>query len=136
MPVEAYWSIGKVERYHAPIRRAFDIFDSELGPSITDEAKLQMACKAVNDTAGPDGLVPTLLVFGAYPRLVRESPPLTSTAKRAKAIEKAITTIRKLRAERDIANALIATKGLVTNELLPAALPIGSEVLVYREKEG
>jgi len=26
-----------------------------------------MAVKAVNDTAGPDGLVPTLLVYGAYP---------------------------------------------------------------------
>jgi hypothetical protein len=28
-----------------------------------------MAFKAINDTAGPDGLVPTLLVFGAYPRM-------------------------------------------------------------------
>jgi hypothetical protein len=28
---------------------------------------LQMAVKAVNDTAGPDGLVLTLLVFGTYP---------------------------------------------------------------------
>jgi hypothetical protein len=25
-----------------------------------------MAVKAVNDTTGPDGLVPTLLVYGAY----------------------------------------------------------------------
>jgi hypothetical protein len=30
---------------------------------------LQLAVKAVNDTASPNGLVPTLLVFGAYPRL-------------------------------------------------------------------
>ena len=28
-----------------------------------------MAVKAVNDTAGLDGLVPTLLVYGAYPRI-------------------------------------------------------------------
>ena len=35
---------------------------------------LQMAVKAVNDTAGPDGLVPALLVFGTYPRLSEASP--------------------------------------------------------------
>ena len=28
-----------------------------------------MAVKAVNDTASPDGLVPTLLVYGAYLRI-------------------------------------------------------------------
>jgi len=28
---------------------------------------LQMAFKAINDMAGPEGLVPTLLVFKAYP---------------------------------------------------------------------
>ncbi|KAI2634264.1 hypothetical protein GGS26DRAFT_553076 [Hypomontagnella submonticulosa] len=38
-----------------------------------------MAVKAVNDTAGPDGLVPTLLVFGAYPRLVETSQSILNT---------------------------------------------------------
>jgi hypothetical protein len=28
-----------------------------------------MAFKAINNTAGPDGLVPTLLAFRAYPRM-------------------------------------------------------------------
>jgi len=28
-----------------------------------------MAVKAVNNTAGPNGLVPTLLVYGAYLRI-------------------------------------------------------------------
>jgi hypothetical protein len=28
-----------------------------------------MAVKAINDIAGPDGLIPTLLVFGSYPRI-------------------------------------------------------------------
>jgi hypothetical protein len=36
-------------------------------PDISAEAALQMAVKAVNDIAGLDGLIPTLLVFGAYP---------------------------------------------------------------------
>ena len=28
---------------------------------------LQMAIKAINDLAEPNGIIPTLLVFGAYP---------------------------------------------------------------------
>ena len=37
-----------------------------------------MAFKAVNNTVGPDGLVPTLLVFGAYPCIITDSPPSAS----------------------------------------------------------
>ena len=37
-----------------------------------------MAIKAINDTAGPDGLVPTLLVYGAYPRISNLDPPTLS----------------------------------------------------------
>jgi hypothetical protein len=37
-----------------------------------------MAVKAVNDTAGPNGLVPTLLVYGAYLRISKLDPPALS----------------------------------------------------------
>ena len=30
VPVEAYNSVGKVERYHAPLRRVYKIISSEL----------------------------------------------------------------------------------------------------------
>jgi hypothetical protein len=33
-----------------------------------------MAIKAINDTTGPNGLVPTLLVYGAYPRISNLDP--------------------------------------------------------------
>jgi len=59
-----------------------------------------MAVKAVNDTAGPDGLVLTLLVFGAYPRITTESPPSLLMVKRSEAIQKATKALRKLTAER------------------------------------
>ena len=41
---------------------------------------LQMAFKAINDIASLEGLVPTLLVFGAYPRIVESnaSSPLVA----------------------------------------------------------
>jgi hypothetical protein len=34
-----------------------------------------MAVKAVNNTAGPDGLVPTLLVFGAFSQMTELDAP-------------------------------------------------------------
>ena len=73
--VEAHNSVGKVERYHGPLRRAYEILSNEL-PSLSTnkEVILQMAVKAVNDSAGPDGIVPRLLVFGAYPRMTKDSP--------------------------------------------------------------
>ena len=86
VPVEAHWSIGKIERYHGPLRRAYEIIRAETQRSNASEAAcLQMAVKAVNDTAGPNGLVPTLLVFGAYPRITKDSPPAPSQQERKKA---------------------------------------------------
>jgi hypothetical protein len=35
-----------------------------------------MAFKAINDSAGPDGIVPTLLVYGALPRMTEYNAPL------------------------------------------------------------
>ena len=58
-----------------------------------------MAVKAINDTAGPDGLVPTLLVYGAYPRMSNLDPPAPSVIHRAAIIQKAIAEIVKLRAK-------------------------------------
>ena len=39
---------------------------------------LQIAFKVVNDIAGPNGLVLTLLIFGVYPHIVIDSLPLAS----------------------------------------------------------
>ena len=75
VPVEAHNSIGIVERYHGPIRRAYLIITTEI-QGIDKDMALQMAFKAINDTAGPDGLVPTLLVYGTLPRMVEYDTPL------------------------------------------------------------
>ena len=45
-----------------------------------------MAVKAVNDTAGPNGLIPTLLVYGAYPRISNLDPSAPSITEQAIAI--------------------------------------------------
>jgi len=49
-----------------------------------------MAVKAINNTAGPDGLVPTLLVYGAYLRIGKLDPPAPSVIDRAAVIQKAM----------------------------------------------
>jgi len=66
VPIKAYNSIKKVERYYAPLRRVYKIIFLELEDA-SEELTLQIAIKAVNNSAGLDGLVPILLVFSAYP---------------------------------------------------------------------
>ena len=55
-----------------------------------------MAVKAVNNTASPNGLVPTLLVYGAYLRISKLDPPAPSIIDRAAIIRKVIAKIVKL----------------------------------------
>ncbi|KAI1653193.1 hypothetical protein F4813DRAFT_383489 [Daldinia decipiens] len=98
VPVEAHWSIGKI------------ISEEVQG---LKEARLQMAVKAVNDTANPDGLVPTLL-----------------------AVQKAMIEVKKVKAQRTIRDAINTRNEPNTLKTLPMSLPIGSSVLVYREKGG
>ena len=45
-----------------------------------------MAVKAINDTTSPNGLVPTLLVYGAYPRISNLDSPTPSIIERAAVI--------------------------------------------------
>jgi hypothetical protein len=79
VPVEAYNSIGMVERYHGLIRRVYQIIVSEI-PELDKDMALQMAFKAINDLAGLDGLVLMLLVFGAYLRMVESDVPSFTVA--------------------------------------------------------
>jgi hypothetical protein len=123
--VEAHQSIGKVERFHAPLRRSYEIIWTETrGEQLDKHIVLQMATKAVNDTAGPNGLVPTLLVFGAYPRMSYEDPPSTNMITRGKAVKSAMNELRKLQATRKIRDAQGMRNGPVTTETV--RLPLQS----------
>jgi hypothetical protein len=100
VPVEAHNSIGKLERYHALLRRVYNVIAADLrGQGMNTEAILQMTIKAVNDTAGPDGLVPTLLVFSTYPQLMDSSSPSPSIAARSIAVRKAMAEVQKEKAK-------------------------------------
>jgi hypothetical protein len=86
--------------------------------SANKEAILQIAVKAVNDLVGLDGIVPTLLVFRAYPRIIRDfllSPFIT---KQTKAIYKAIKKVRRFYTEQQVNNALAIRNKLNTESVL------------------
>lgn len=132
-PVEAHHSIGKVERYHAPLRRAYDIISREL-PKLPKRMRLQMAFKAINDSVGPNGLVPTLLVFGAFPRMSAEGAPTATIAERAAAVRSAMDEIKRLRSTRQVRSGLAQRNGPITAHL--HNLPLNSEVLAWRDGKG
>ena len=87
-----------------------------------------MAVKAVNDTTGPDGLVPTLLIFGAYPQMTDYNPPAPTIAQHAAAVKKAMTEIRRIRAQHQIADA-VNTRNRPSSTTIHH-LPLNSDVLI------
>ena len=92
VPVKVHWSVGLIERAHPTLWRAYQIITDEC-KDIQKELALQMAVKAVkaaNDTAGPDGPVPTLLVYEAYPRMSNLDPSAPPITDQAAVIRKAI----------------------------------------------
>ena len=67
-PVESSNSMGVCERYHDALRRIYMKIPRD-HPAASMELKLSLATKAMNDTCGPDSLVPSLLVFGTLLRI-------------------------------------------------------------------
>jgi predicted ATP-grasp superfamily ATP-dependent carboligase len=97
--VKAHNFISIVKRYHGLIQRAYQIIVSEI-PELDKDIALQMAFKAINNSAGLDGLVLILLVFGAYPKIIELNVLFPTITQRATAIKKAMAEIHKLQAKR------------------------------------
>jgi Reverse transcriptase (RNA-dependent DNA polymerase) len=131
VPVEAHHSVGKIERYHASVRRVYLCVRADTPASVSKHYVLQTAMKAINDTVGPEGLAPSLLVFGAYPRINQLDPPSPSVSQRARTIVKAMNEARKAHAARDVQDALATRNGPSTEAVRD--LPLGSYALVWRE---
>jgi hypothetical protein len=130
-PVEAHWAVGKIERAHGPLRKAYETLHEDLSPGVDKETVLQMACKCLNDTAGKNGLVPTLLVFGAYPRINYDSPPSPDIQTRANAVQKAMKKVREMRAKDKVKDALNMRNGPIPH----TDIKLQDDVMVWREKE-
>ena len=133
--VKAHNSIGLVEQYHALLHHAYEILREELkNEHVNREMILQMAVKAVNDSAGPAGIILTLLVFRSYPRMTEMDLPSPSIVKKAGAIRAATKEVHQLHAEHQVNNALAMHNRL--NTIATLNLPLQSNVQVWRENEG
>lgn len=98
-------------------------------PSLTDNLKLRLAVKALNDTAGLKGLVPSLLVFGKIPYLENTNANLPDQEERFRAMHLARAEAAKITAEQRIKLAL-------RTNVPPSAkyeLRSGQSVMAYSE---
>ena len=90
-----------------------------------------MAFKAVNDSSSLEGLVPTLLLFRAFPWITELDLLVLSIAQRATAIRRAMAEVEKVRSKIQVNNALNTRNGPDIRQI--HNLTINSEVLVWRE---
>lgn len=60
---ESHNSLSTGDRYHGPLRRVLSVL-RRAHSSLNPESVLHLAVNGLNNTVGPDGLVPILLVFG------------------------------------------------------------------------
>lgn len=128
--VESHNSIGIGERYHAPLRRIFRVIHSQY-PKLDPELALRLAVKAANDTLGPEGHVPSKLVYGVDPAF-----PVVN-AKHPKQRER-MAALQTARREMSTIAAELRVRQALRSKLPPATrydIKPGDDVLVYREKE-
>lgn len=127
--VESHNAINVGERYHAYLRRIFNKIENS-HKEMPPQQILSTAVRAMNDTAGPNGLVPTLLVFGILPRIQIVPSKLPDQIQRLHAMKQARNEMAKVISSSKLTRALrMNVPSASRNEL-----KIGDKVLVYREK--
>ena len=129
--IEAHSSLGVGERYRQPLRSTF-LKLSKAYPGRDKNLLLQCAVKGMNDTLGPEGIAPSVLVFGQYPPTYT---PSETKPKRPQADERA-----QIVHEARIGMAKHMAKGRVSRALKNKAPPAldstfnpGDQVFVWRE---
>ena len=126
--VESHHSLGIGEKYHSPLRRIFLKVETSY-PHLPKRVILKLSVKAMNDTMGPNGLVPSLLVFGMLARFPIVNSSLPDQRDRMKAMQLARLEMETFVAEERITTAM--------KRNIPAAAsydftPV-QKVLIYRE---
>jgi hypothetical protein len=87
-----------------------------------------MAVKAINNIAGYDSIVPTLLVFGAFSRMTHIDSFALLIAQQAITIKKTMAEVTRLRMQRQVTDALQTQNGPSTDDIYTISL--GSDILV------
>jgi len=128
--VESHNSIGNGERYHAPLRRIFNKVKYE-NPKMDRNVALKLAVKACNDTLGPEGLVPSVLVFGCMPRFPSVDSTIPAQKERMLALQEARKEMATITAELRLKKALLSK--VPRNADL--TVETGDMVRIYRETD-
>ena len=126
--VEAHNSFGIGERLHALLRCIYRKIKNDF-PQISPDILLELTVKAMNDTNGENGLVPSLLVFGIIPRFPIISSHLPTHRQRMKVLSEAPMEMNAFISERRISRILHRNIAQATDHIYQ----VGEEVLVYRE---
>ena len=130
--VQSHHSLGIGERYHKPLRDTYRKLKLD-HPSMQRQVLLALAVKAMNDTLGPEGIVPSSLVFGEFPSLrsfVGPAVPRPTLAERAEAAQEARQLMAKHLAQVRINRALKHNTPVATDRVFQP----GDKVLLWREK--
>jgi hypothetical protein len=105
--VKAYNSVRLIEQYYALLHRVYKILKKELkNKHINKKMILQITVKAINNSAKPDRIVLTLLVFSSYLRITEINTLSPTIDKRAKAIRATTKEVRRLHTKQQVNNAL------------------------------
>ncbi len=130
---EAHSSLGLGEHYHEPLRTTFRKLKAA-SPDADPAFLLGFSAKAMKDTVGPEGLVPSALVFGKYPSTrksddpLQEWPTLASCAKLALIARQEMAQIMaKMRVSRGLRHAVPPSADI--------SFSPGYHVLVWRENQ-
>ena len=127
--VQSHNALGVGERYHSFLRDIYRKVQLQ-HPGIGRSHCLSLSLKAMNDTAGYHGLVPTLLVFGAMPRIPITPMDLPAQMDRMRAIESARKEMASVMAKERMSKAVrMNVPSAADNDIA-----IGTRVLLYREK--
>ena len=92
------------------------------------EIELQIIIKSINDSAEPDELISTLLIFDVYSRMHDFDSSSSIVSQRATTIRKAMNEIQKIRVERQINDALNTRNESIVSSLHD--LSLNSNVLI------
>jgi len=86
--VQSHNSVGAGERYHACVRNLYNRMSADR-PGISPGMALALAGFIMNQTAGPSGLSPMLLLFGVSPPVPIKPIDLPGHRERSKAMAEA-----------------------------------------------
>lgn len=127
--VESHNSLGVGERYHAFLRRIYWRVRAAHSDLPVEDA-LALSVWGMNQTAGPSGLVPTLMVFGVLPRMPVTPVNLPGQRDRVMAMHAARDEMAKHVAKSRLERAARSRVPASADAIIRA----GMSVLVYREK--